>query len=358
MVNKKFDKFLDKVQDVIGRKEGEVDPITGKIHTNKITRAKGEPDPTPQPDQNINYPDNTIIRNKNTGEPTFVVRDGNFYPYDAPTFQPTQTGQQNGTTGGSGFIEGSQVAQSQQLAGEVGQFESLATSNDPIFDAEQGVMQGLLNAVPRAIQGLTGLSVLGGAVKGASSQPNIKVRSGSRALGTNPRALGINPRALGTNSKAIAAGAGGAGMLAGINPYVAGFALLATIASSMITEFKGQRTDTINAQKRVLDEGKQNLNDWATLAAADPANRGVYVKNFNNQLAQIEQAYRQMKLDTSRDVLKFETALPDLAEFEAFYSTSGERDFAITKMFQSLQIQTDPEYIYQMAELSNRRISK
>jgi hypothetical protein len=124
----------------------------------------------------------------------------------------------------------------------------------------------------------------------------------------------------------------------------------------MISNFKSQRTDTTNAQKRVLVEGKQNLNDWATLAAADPANRALYIKNFNQQLALIDQAYRQMKLDTSRDVAKFETALPELAEFEAFYMAQGERDYLVAKMYRSLGVMQDPDYSYQLQELANRRL--
>ena len=62
-----------------------------------------------------------------------------------------------------------------------------------------------------------------------------------------------------------------------------------------------------------------------------------------------------MKLDTSRDVAKFETALPNLAEFESFYNLQGEKDFLVTRMRQALGAQQDPEYIYQLAELAERR---
>ncbi|KKK79005.1 hypothetical protein LCGC14_2837830, partial [marine sediment metagenome] len=60
--------------------------------------------------------------------------------------------------------------------------------------------------------------------------------------------------------------------------------------------------------------------DWVTLARADPSKRMEYLAKFNMQLALINQSFRQMKLDTSRDVAKFETALPNLAEFNTFYS--------------------------------------
>jgi len=121
----------------------------------------------------------------------------------------------------------------------------------------------------------------------------------------------------------------------------------------MISNFKSQRRDTTTAQQRVLDEGKQNLNDWSTLAKNDPANRAYYLAQYNKQSAQINQAYRQMKLDTSRDVTKFETALPNLAEFEAFYSQGGERDALDNEMKNSLLAQA-PEG-YDMMELSYRR---
>ena len=62
-----------------------------------------------------------------------------------------------------------------------------------------------------------------------------------------------------------------------------------------------------------------------------------------------------MKLDTSRDVTKFETAIPNLAEFETFYSRDGERDFLVVDMRVNLAAPIDPELVYRMAELRGRR---
>lgn len=205
--------------------------------------------------------------------------------------------------------------EAQQLAGQVGQFQPLGVEPTGL-DVGQAATQGIVWAIPRALS-FAATGAAAGALGG----------SAFAGVGAVPGAI-----------------------IGAVGGFVSG------ITSSMISNFKSQRTDTTNAQKRVLDEGKQNLNDWATLAAADPANRALYIKNFNQQLALIDQAYRQMKLDTSRDVAKFETALPDLAEFEAFYMAQGERDYLVAKMYQSLGVMQDPDFSYQMQELANRRL--
>ena len=204
--------------------------------------------------------------------------------------------------------------EAQQLAGQVGQFQQLGVEPTGL-DVGQAATQGIVGAIPRALS-FAATGAAAGALGG----------SAFAGVGAVPGAI-----------------------IGAVGGFVSG------ITSSMISNFKSQRTDTINAQKRVLVEGKQNLNDWATLAAADPANRALYIKNFNQQLALIDQAYRQMKLDTSRDVAKFETALPELAEFEAFYMAQGERDYLVAKMYQSLGVMQDPDYSYQLQELATRR---
>ena len=205
--------------------------------------------------------------------------------------------------------------QAQQLAGQVGQFQQLGVKPTGL-DVGQAATQGIVRAIPKAL-GFAATGAAAGALGGTAVLPGV--------------------------------GTAGGAVIGAVAGFVSG------LASSMISNFKSQRTDTTNAQKRVLHEGKQNLNDWATLAAADPANRALYIKNFNQQLALIDQAYRQMKLDTSRDVAKFETALPELAEFEAFYMAQGERDYLVAKMYQSLGVMQDPDYSYQLQELATRR---
>lgn len=207
----------------------------------------------------------------------------------------------------------------QQLAGQVGQFQQTGVSPTG-FDVEQGILQGLVGAIPRALS-LAGAAAAGGAAIGATVG----------AAGA-PVTAGI--------SVPVGAAIGGAITFAG------------TLASSITSEFKGQRRDTINAQKRVLDEGKQTMKDWATMAEADPANKAYYLSQFNKVAQQIDAAYRQMKLDTQRDVTKFNTALPDLAEFETFYAIGGERDALVQEMQNSILSQADPTY--KLMELSTR----
>ena len=196
----------------------------------------------------------------------------------------------------------------QQLGRQVGQFGQLGTSPTGL-DFGEAATTGVVNSVPSALrlagQAGIGALVVGGAVKGASV-----------GLIGAPATGGIS----------VAAGAA----------IGAAVGLVTGIVSGMIGSFKSQRTDTTTSQQRVLDEGKQTLMDWVTLARSDPSNRNFYLAQFNNQLAQIDQAQRQMKLDTSRDVAKFETSIPNLAEFIAFYSEGGERDALLNEMRNAL----------------------
>lgn len=189
-------------------------------------------------------------------------------------------------TGGE-IIEGRRIAaaEGQQLAGQVGQFDPLGVSPTGLNFADAAT-QGAIGSIPSAIRTAGSLAILG-AAGGAAGGP--------------------------VTALAGAAIGGAVGFVSGIT-------------GGMIGDLKGQRSDTVTAQQRILDEGKQTMKDWASWAEADPANKARYLAEFNKVSAQIDQAYRQMKLDTSRDVAKFETALPNLAEFETFYSAGGERD--------------------------------
>ena len=214
-------------------------------------------------------------------------------------------------------FQAQQQAESNRLGGQVGQFSQLGLSEAPLQDTGQAITQGLVSSIPRALS-MAGAGAAIGAAEGSFVVPGVGTVAGA-AIGA-----------------------------------AAGFA--SSMASSVISEFKGQRTDTINAQKRVLDEGKQTMNDWVTLAEADPANRSYYLNQFNQVAQQIDQAYRQMKFDTQRDVAQFEKALPDLAEFESFYANGGEFDVLNQDMKFALGAQAPPEY--KMMELYQRRGGK
>lgn len=275
----------------------------------------------------------------------FVAENGAFYPTNNPDFKPNanpdkkiEFGNGNVTiTGGDGkpvtltkeeyevylgnkagnitpAIQQAQAIptrsqfEAQQLSQEVGQFNPLSTQESNILGGAsigEAFTTGLINNIPKAAS----YAVAAGIATGAGSNP-------------------------------VSWGAAGA-VFAG------------TLAGGIVSDLKGQRRDITQAQKRVLDEGKQTLKDWATMAEIDPANKAYYLAQYNQVAAQIDQAYRQIKLDTSRDLGKFETALPDLAEFEAFYSTGGERDLLNLEMQQALLAQTSSEY--KALELAQRR---
>lgn len=216
----------------------------------------------------------------------------------------------------SGFTT-EQVAQQQNLSGQVGEFSELGLGTDGGIDLQQSAIVGVTNSIPSALR-LAGQAGIGAAAIGG--------------IATAP-AGGI--------------GAVPAGLIGGVIGLTAG------LTAGIISESKAQRSDTLTAQQRVLDEGKQTLNDWATMAAADPANKEKYLTQYNITLSQINQAYRKMKRDTSHDVLKFNTALPNLAEFETFYSLGGERDALNSKMATSMQSVASPEF--EFLSLENRR---
>lgn len=217
----------------------------------------------------------------------------------------------------SGLLQGGETAtdvqQQPNLAGQVGEFGQLGISptgfaGDALLGAAaQGIIPGLIRGVGAGI----GVGLLGAKV-GAVGGP-----TGALVVGALGFASGIS--------------------------------------SSILSEMKGQRTDNTNAQQRVLDEGKQVLSDWITFAEANPSQKEFALKGFNQQLSLIQQAHRQMKLDTQRDLLKFESAVPNLAEFTAFYSPSGERDVYSDEMRIAM---SQPSPIdTRMLDLFNRRKS-
>lgn len=210
--------------------------------------------------------------------------------------------------------------EAEQLAGQVGQFERQDVEVTPT-DWNEARSQALVSAIPAAISAAGAGAVLGG-------------RTGA----TRGAAAGAPGAVLG----------GAAGTIIG---GIAGFS--ASFVRDMTSNIKSQRIDNTQAQKRTLDEGKQNLASAATFAAANPENKYEALAAFNSQLSNIDQAYRQMKIDTSRDVAKFETAKPDLAEFEAFYSVGGERDQLIQEMRVAMSTQSDLQYAF-MQDAYNR----
>ena len=205
--------------------------------------------------------------------------------------------------------------ETQQLVGQVGDIPPSGVVAPTGIDPGEAIAQGLVGAIPRAL-----------------------------SFAATGAAIGLGVGAI-TGPGAIVTGAVGA---------VAGF--VGGLSSSIISNVKSQRTDTTNAQQRVLDEGKQTLKDWSTMAKADPANREFYLSQFNIQLQLIQDAHVQMLTDTNADVAKFESAVPNLAEFNSFYSLGGERDALVNDMIISLQ--TPVSIDYSMLELTNRRFVK
>jgi len=192
-----------------------------------------------------------------------------------------------------------QAQQQQQAAEQVGANPLLssieATQQPSQVDTGQVVRAGLGAAIPK-ILGATGAGAVGGAVIG-----------GSAGLG-----VGAVPGAI-------------VGGIAG---------LIGGIYSAVIGNIKKQKTDNFNAQKKVLTDGRNNLNKLATLAKADPANSMKYAEAFNQQAAKIAEAHSQLQLDvrSSYTGLTSDDATQQLQAFENFYTAGGQYEILKTKM--------------------------
>ncbi|MAH51092.1 hypothetical protein CMI37_35070 [Candidatus Pacearchaeota archaeon] len=216
-----------------------------------------------------------------------------------------------------------QLAEGQKLSGQIGQFQQTGLRQPGVigeFDYGEAAIAGLRKAIPSAVGAAT--TVFGAGILGA--------------------------KIAGTAGTVAAPGVGTA--------IGAALGFVGGITAGILSNMASQRRDTTTAQQRVLDEGKQNLQDWITLARTDSSRKLEALRGFNAQLTLIDGAYRQMKLDTQKDLLKFETALPNLAEFETFYSAQGERDFLSAEMALTLQAPSDPTWA--MLEMAQRRVDK
>ena len=207
-----------------------------------------------------------------------------------------------------------QVGQEQEaLAGQLGQYGQLGVQAQEL-DYSEATRVALIDGLPRAIQFGIGGAVVGGGA-GSLAAPGIGTIVGAAA----------------------------------------GF--VSSFVGSIISDLKEQRRDMNEKPKITLQDGKSNLNDIIGMMRDAPSynHKQQLVAQFNEQLALIDQAYRQVKLDTSRDVLLFERSEDILADFEWYYSANGERDNLVQEMYIALNTQTDPENIYTTLEMLHRR---
>ncbi len=288
---------------------------------------KEKPAPLVVPEAPLPIPE--VVINPKTGRPFQIDipgKDGtrtftNLTPDEIAEIAARESGRglppEGAALAGTAQAAATQRARGLQLAGQVGDIQPSTGITPTEADLGESLTQGVVNSIPSAIR-LAGQFGVGAAAIGA--------------VATAPAGgIGALPAA------AIGAAVG----------FVAG------ITQGIISNMKGQRTDNTNAQQRVLDEGKQTLKDWSTMAKADPANREFYLSQFNIQLQLIQNAHVQMLTDTNADVAKFESAIPNLAEFNSFYSLGGERDALVNDMVASLQ--TPVSIDYSMIELTKRR---
>jgi outer membrane lipoprotein SlyB len=181
-----------------------------------------------------------------------------------------------------------EMQQNQQIAGNIGQLSPQGELQYQRPDLVQAGAAGIRTAIPGAI---------GGAATGAVA--------GALAGGGTPLSIPF----------AIAGGDAG-------------------FTSSVLSNLKKQKTEDIASSKLVLTDANKMLPKIIALAKADknPANREKYVDMFNLQLANIERAHSQLKLDTQKVPFKFEDATVELQKCDNFYAVGGGYDFYTTKM--------------------------
>jgi len=319
----------------------------------KLPKGEGEKIPTP-PKLKQTEPE---IFTDETGKPTGVILPDGREFFGLSTTEVTnivnQYNEQRTLPQGSSLVGSAgnrrEVArQAQLLGGQVGQFQQLGVAASE-FDELRALRDTALRAIPQAL----GAGLLLETFGRGSATPAAVGGGGRRALGTNPRALGTNPRAV-----RAAAQAGGIATVAKANPYLLVGTIAAALVSSFVSSYKEQRREMAENPNMVLTDGKSNLMDAVSFAAGDPANRPLAVAQFNQQLALIDQAYRQLKLDNSRDILRFENNIDKVVDFEFFYSEGGERDQLRNMMFEALQINpNDPMAVYLFQQMAQRRVN-
>ena len=205
--------------------------------------------------------------------------------------------------------------ETRELTGQIGQFERLPVEPTG-YEVGEALLKGGVEGIPRAISTIAGLNILSGATGAAGGQS-----AGAKGLGGIPK----------------------------VSPFLAAATALGFVADSLTSDFKDQRRDMAERPRVVLQDGKTALGVWVTEVASDPANRVSHLAEFNKQLALIDQAYRQVKLDTAKDPLLFDRNADLLADFGSFYDPGSERDQVLAQMQAALATDPDPDYMYRMA---------
>lgn len=199
-----------------------------------------------------------------------------------------------------------QQAQAAQQAQAEAAIQNLGLNEQQIAAIQAGIVQapvdfgqaltaGAANILPSAIKGAgigLGAGLAGGALAGA---------------GAGAAAGSVVPVA----GTAIGAGIG----------------LLAGLTSGILSNIKSQQKGEIAATKDVLTNAKTNMRKLSALAAKDPSNAAIYVSAYNQQLAQVYQAQRKLKAETSGNLNKFmNDGTSDLSDFDLFLQPNGQAD--------------------------------
>lgn len=147
----------------------------------------------------------------------------------------------------------------------------------------------------------------------------------SGVMGALPTALGAAAGGLATGAMIGAAGgpigAAGGALIGGVGGLITG------LFNGIQGNIKGQKTGNISASAKTLASARTNMRQLVTLASKDPNNAAVYIDTYNQQLAKVYEAQRQVKLDTSGNLNSYmDDGTVKLADFERFLSKGGEAD--------------------------------
>lgn len=159
-------------------------------------------------------------------------------------------------------------------------------------------------------------------------------------------AANILPSAVGgaAGGAAIGAFAGGIGAAPGAAIGAVG-GLVTGLFKGIIGNIKQQQSGEIRASQDVLAASRTNMRRLSTLAAKDPNNAAAYVDLYNQQLMQVYQAQRKIKLETSGNLNKFmEDGTDILSDFDLFLQPGGQAEIYRMQLEMALMTGKAPEF--------------
>lgn len=253
----------------------------------------------------------TINSSGVTGQfnPEYMLQRG-FVPEGVPTFSEVQAGQTALDKGNKGNT-GANVETAQQ-ASQVGQL------------------------TPEAITSMTTEQIA--ELSPEEKQMALEVANANGIDLSRDISIG---QALATGAAAAVPGAIGGALVAG--PVGAAVGAIGTFVGGVVASLRTQAGKDIDIHKTDLNTARTNLKALITDNNTNPAHASENIQLFNHQLAIIDKAQAQLKLEARTNLNKFvgKSGKVELVQFELFNSPGGSRDLLIRQMQDSM-LNPDP----------------